>query len=356
MTRIFFCTFLWFISLLGTDLTIEEKVGQLLFVHFRGESFDDKMEKALSELHPGGIIYFPFANGLTDFTKITALSTALQSKSQIPLFIAADQEGGRVAFYPFPAQREQAGLPIYELTLGMGKILNNLGINLNLSPVVDVDSNPNNPVIGNRSFSNDAATVIKCAQEAIRGYKESGIFCCLKHFPGHGDTDTDSHLGLPVINKSLEDLNKVELAPFYQLHNQTNFIMTAHLLVPALDEHNPATLSSKTLRDLLRNQWGYKGIILSDSLIMRALTPDPLKLKETALHAFNAGCDMLLICGRIRNEDGSYYEPSPAEYLDVHNYLVTCVKNGIISEERLNESVDRILNLKKKYRYEASYP
>lgn len=355
MSRLFFCYFLWFLPIFSLpmveELTLEEKIGQLLLVHFRGETVEDSTKKVLSKASIGGIIYYPFANGLADPIQVSALSSALQAESRIPLFISIDQEGGRVSqFAAFPSQREQTHLPIKKLTLQMGKDLKRAGINVNFSPVVDVDSNPRNPIIGNRSFSADPNEVIRCAKESLAGYSEAGILCCLKHFPGHGDSEIDSHLGLPIINKSLEELEKVELAPFYALHDQVDLIMTGHLVVPALDEDYPATLSSKILINLLREQWGYKGVIISDSLIMRALSGYHQGLKEIALNAFNAGCDILCISGRIAKSGESYYEPSPEDYLEIHSFLVDSVKNGAISESRLNESVQRILDLKAKYR------
>lgn len=354
MSRLFFCYFLWFLPLFGLplvdELSVEEKIGQLLLVHFRGETVEETTKNVLSKAHIGGVIYYPFSNGLVNPDQVSALSASLQAESRIPLFISIDQEGGRVSqFAPFPSQREQANLPIQTLALQMGKELKMAGINVNFSPVVDVDSNPRNPIIGNRSFSADPNEVIRCAKESLAGYSEAGIICCLKHFPGHGDSEVDSHLGLPIINKSLAELERVELAPFHALYNQVDLIMTGHLVVPALDEEYPATLSSKILRGLLREKWEYQGVIISDSLIMRALSSYHSSLKEIALHAFNAGCDILCISGRIAKSGESYYEPSPEDYLEIHSFLVESVKNGDISESRLNESVKRILDLKAKY-------
>lgn len=352
MLRLFFCVFLLFSNLFSlpsvNELTLEEKVGQLLLIHLRGEFFNEEMKRILDQTHAGGIIYFPFANGLHNEDQVRNLSAAIQGASTIPLLIAIDQEGGRVSPYcPMPSQREQALLDIKSLTFKIGTELKKAGINVNLSPVVDVDSNPENPIIGNRSFSSNPEVVIACAREAIQGYREASLLCCLKHFPGHGDSLVDSHLGLPVIQKSIAELENTEFAPFYALHDQVDFIMTGHLLVPALDDQLPATLSPKILTHLLREKWGYQGAIISDSLIMRALSSCHSSLKEIALHAFNAGCDILCISGRITSDP--YFEPNGEDFLEIHSFLVNSVRDGRISEKRLDESVKRILQLKAKY-------
>ncbi|KAF3362812.1 hypothetical protein PHSC3_000554 [Chlamydiales bacterium STE3] len=357
MWRLLFCSFFWFLSLVSDwdvkHLTLEEKVGQLLLVHFRGETFNAPASKLLSKAFIGGFILQPWANGLHSPEQIERLTKALQLKSRIPLFIAVDQEGGRLnplknGFTMLPSQREQAQIPqnIQTLTHQLGQEMRRAGINTNLSPVADIDSNPLNPIIGNRAFSSNPEEVVQCAREALHGYKMAQILCCLKHFPGHGDVSVDSHDELPLIDKTREELKTLELVPFKNLYKEVDLIMTGHLLAPALDPNYPATLSKKILIDLLRSEWGFQGVIISDSLIMRAINKDGSTLKETALQAFNAGCDILSICGRIVQFPS--YEPSTDEILEIHHFLVQAVRDGRISENRLDESVQRILNLKRK--------
>lgn len=337
------------------SLSVEEKVGQLLLVSFDGDEANLNALELIQKAHVGGILYFSSCNGLTSPEQVQTLSDSLQALSSIPLFIAVDQEGGRVqhlknGFQILPTQQKQALEPenILSLVKSVGRELKSVGVNINLSPVVDVNVNPLNPVIGDRSYSHDPEVVVKCARLAIKGYLEEGIICCIKHFPGHGDTTVDSHLALPVISKSVAELNKVELYPFQQLCQEVDMIMTGHLLVPALDEANPATHSSKILQNLLREKLGFEGVIVSDSLIMKGLYQSCPTLEEAALRAFKAGCDLLCIGGRIEQENGHLIDVPAAAIFKTHRYLVDAVNRGDIPMKRLDESVERILALKKR--------
>lgn len=332
-------------------MTIEEKVGQLFLVGFIGQEAEDA-KILIEEAHIGGILYFPFANGLENLHQVKTLSEKLQRLSKIPLFIAVDQEGGRVnslKFTQFPSQAElgKNSDDVYKTAKNIAEVLKSVGININLAPVVDVNSNPNNPVIGSRSFSPDPEIVAFCGKKALEGYKESGIFCCLKHFPGHGDTASDSHLDLPIVNKTKLELERVEFLPFKRLLPNAEFIMTAHLLIPALDSVHPATFSKTILTKLLREEWGYQGLVVSDSLIMQGLYQHCASLPEASLKAFNAGCDLLCIGGKIQKGD-QIITAGIEDLLHVYRFFLKAVKTGEISEQRLNESVERILLLKEK--------
>ncbi|MGK5593946.1 MAG: beta-N-acetylhexosaminidase [Parachlamydiaceae bacterium] len=359
MYRLFFCYFFCFLQLLGhfdiDRLSLEEKVGQLLVVHFRGETFNQEASRLLSEVYVGGFVLFPWANGLHSKEQTKELTALLQSNSATPLFIAVDQEGGRVkalkdSFVALPSQKVQARNKdqIRHLTREAGNEMRSIGINTNFSPVVDIDSNPLNPIIGDRSFSHLAEEVIACANEAIQGYQEAHLLCCLKHFPGHGDVSIDSHQALPLIDKNLDELNHLELAPFLALHQNVDLIMTGHLLVPKLDPEQPATFSSNILQNLLRKQWGYQGLVISDSLIMGALSQRADNLQEAALLALKAGCDLLCIAGKV-NKEGRVYEPNTDEIVNVHQFLVKAIIEGRISEEQIDQSVQKILQTKEKY-------
>lgn len=229
------------------EMTLEEKVGQLLMVHFNGEKVNDDAKILVKDTKVGGIIYYNWSNGLHSPEQIQTLSTGLQklteaNQNPIPLLIAADQEGGVVArlnngFTKFPGNKalgETFDPNLAEgAALAMGEELQAVGINMNLAPVVDVNSNPRNPVIGVRSFGDEAETVLAFGKKALNGYRQAQIIATLKHFPGYGDVAVDPHEDLPIVRKSKEELERVELLPFAKLASSADAIMTAHILVPA---------------------------------------------------------------------------------------------------------------------------
>lgn len=325
-------------------MTLEEKVGQLFMVCFKGEEINDDARTLVQDLKVGGIIYYNWANGLHSRDQVRTLSEDLQAHAKVPLLIAVDQEGGRVArltFTKFPSNQEVKD-PL-ETAFSIGEELKSVGINMNLAPVVDVNSNPENPVIGDRSFSSDPKEVVTCGKAALDGYKKAGVIATLKHFPGHGDTYVDSHGDLPVVNKSLRELEKAELLPFKELHSSA--IMTAHLLVPAIDPEFPATLSKKTL-DYLRVEIGFQGVIVSDSLTMEGVLKKAGSVEEAAIQAILAGCDLLIFGGRRLNEEQT--ELGVAEIQQIHRAVVKAALHGRISQERIDEALQRVLHLKSK--------
>ncbi len=348
-------------SCFGYSMNLEEKVGQLFVVVFRGEEVNDDAKALVQEVHVGGFIYYNWANGLTSPTQVKSLSEGLQKLAQetrlaIPLLITADQEGGLVArltegFTVFPGNKAlgMTGEPelAKESAFAMGEELRAVGVNFNLSPVVDVNSNPRNPVIGIRSFSDSPDTVVAFGKKALEGYSESGTIACLKHFPGHGDVEVDSHHDLPIINKSIEELRRVELKPFAELASVADTIMTAHILVPALDPDNCSTLSKKTL-DFLRRDLGFQGVIIADSLVMQGVLKKCGSVDEAAIQALNAGCDILLFGGK-QLVDNTNTELTVTDIRSIHHSLVEAVKSGRISEKRLNQAVEKVIQLKNKY-------
>jgi beta-N-acetylhexosaminidase len=341
------------------ELSLEERVGQVLMVHFHGEVANEEAKILIQEVHVGGVIYFNWANGLTSPHQVRTLSAGLQRlvlekpRARIPLLIAVDQEGGRVSrlregFTSFPENRALGliGNPsLAEATaFAIGEELHSVGINMNLAPVVDVDSNPQNPVIGSRAFGKSPETVSLFGEQALRGYERAKTISTLKHFPGHGGAE-DSHEALPVVRKSMEELERMDLAPFTQLAPKADVIMTAHLLVPALDPEHCSTLSSKTLT-YLREKIGFSGVIMTDSLVMQGVFEKCQSVEEASLQALNAGCDLLLLGGRIKTLDR---ELRVADIQRIHRSLVDAVKEGRIPEERLNQAVQKILTLKERY-------
>lgn len=343
------------------EMNLEEKVGQILVVVFRGEEVNDNAKALVQEMHVGGFIYYNWANGLTSPAQVKSLGLGLQKLAQetrlaIPLLITADQEGGVVArltqgFTVFPGNKAlgMTGYPelAKESAFAIGQELQAVGVNVNFSPVVDVNSNPRNPIIGIRSFSDSPDTVITFGRKALEGYRQAGIIACLKHFPGHGDVEVDSHKDLPVINKSKEELRRVELRPFAELASQADTIMTAHILVPALDPDNCATLSKKTL-DFLRKDLGFQGVIVADSLVMQGVLKKCGSVDEAAIQALNAGCDILLFGGK-QLVGSANVELTVADIRRIHQSLVEAVKSGRVSEERLNQAVEKVIELKNKY-------
>ncbi len=302
----------------GSDLplSLEEKVGQVLMVHFYGQTANDDAKALIQDIQVGGIIYYNWSNGLTSPEQVRTLSQNLQNLAantpkSIPLLIAADQEGGAVArlrFTPFPANRTvgETGDPnlAEAVALAMGQQLQAVGINMNLAPVVDVDSNPNNPVIGTRSFGNNPKWVAAFGKKSLDGFKQAQVIATLKHYPGYGDVAIDPHQDLPVLNKSKEELEQVELLPFAKLAPFADAIMTAHILVPALDPENCSTLSEKTLR-YLRDVIGFEGVVVTDSLVMRGVLKTCHSVDEAAICALNAGCDLLILGGRLLNGEST---------------------------------------------------
>ena len=343
------------------ELTLEEKVGQLLMPCFFGETANEEAKKLIQNIQVGGIIYYNWTNGLSSSQQVHNLSQGLQELAQknrlsIPLLIAVDQEGGRVArlkgngFTVFPGHQDLAKtgdpLLVRQNAFKIAQEMRSVGICMNLAPVVDVDSNPNNPVIGTRSFGKSVDTVIAFATMFLQGHQDARVATTLKHFPGHGDTSVDSHYSLPIVDKPMEELERVELLPFKALAHQTDAIMTAHLLVKALDPNLCSTLSPPTL-SYLREEIGFRGVIISDSLTMDGLLQQTSgDIEKAAILAIQAGCDLLIFGGKRLQNSPDNACLTPEEVQSVHAAIVSAVKSGCIPKKRLQESVERILELK----------
>jgi beta-N-acetylhexosaminidase len=352
----FFC----YSSYLAQDLSLEQQVGQLLMCHFHGKEANEDARVLIQELHVGGIIYYSWANELSSPQQVFELSTGLQELREPhlpPLLIATDQEGGIVArlsqgFTVFPGNAALGAIKdpdlAEEAAYVMGTELHAVGINMNLAPVIDVLSNPRNPVIGTRSFGESVQTVITLGRKTIQGYHRAEVLTTLKHFPGYGDVSVDPHEQLPYLKKSKQQLQQVELFPFKALASETDAIMTAHLKVPALDPLHCATLS-KNILDILRTRCAFQGLIVSDSLMMDGLMNECPSIEEAALQALNAGCDILLLGGKKLVGAHLGHELTLDVMKNIHAYLVHAAQTGRLSQERLQESVQRILNLKAQY-------
>ena len=341
------------------QMTLEEKIGQLFMSYFDGEYSNKHAERLIQETKIGGIIYYNWANGLGDPSKVQKMSNDLQLLATqyvgIPLFISVDQEGGLVTrlkkgFTEFPGNaalgRTDHSQLAYDVSYCIGKELRAVGVNFNLAPVVDVNNNPANPIIGIRSFGDDKNIVANFGKASIQGFKDSGIIPCLKHFPGHGDVTVDSHRGLPIVNKSYCEIENLELFPFRELSEDAPAIMTAHILFTQIDSKNCATLSPLILENILREKLNFQGVLITDSLTMQGVLEGYKNIEEVVLKAFEAGNDILLIGGRdLQNQVVG--ESNIDEMIRIYQSMIKAVRDGRISEDRVNASVRRILKLKK---------
>ena len=292
----------------------------------------------------GGFILYQ--RNLSDPEQIVALCRSLWGLgAEYAPFIVIDAEGGRVhrlpppfTHFPAPAligQRNEADLA-YRLGKATAAELALVGINLNLAPVLDVNSNPQNPVIGDRAFAGDPAKVIRLSEKWTEGLRDGGIIPCAKHFPGHGHTDRDSHLDLPVIDRSLDELRATEFPPFIDAcRNGIEALMTAHVLYPALDPKLPATLSEPIVNGLLRHQLSYDGVVFSDDMEMKAIR-DHYGLEEAALLAVGAGIDVLL------------YGHELDRALTAFEFLCARAETEPALRTRVENSYERIAQLKRR--------
>jgi beta-N-acetylhexosaminidase len=301
---------------------VRDDVGQLLWVGFAGPSLPSELRARLDAGAAGATILFKrnLVIGQTpgarvpvetcDLDALVALNRDLHRRAPdgTPTLVAVDQEGGlvqrvRAPATMWPPMMAHDGLPSGEdeevaeqVGQAVGEELRALGFDIDFAPVLDVHTNPANPIIGERAFGREAATAARRALAFARGLDAAGILACGKHFPGHGDTDTDSHLALPRIDHPWERLERVELPPF-QLAARAGLpmIMTAHVVFAALDATRPATLSEQVVTGLLRERLGYRGVIVSDDLDMRAIA-GTTGVDQAAVQAIRAGCDVLLLC------------------------------------------------------------
>ena len=327
-------------------MSIEQKVGQLIVVGFEGTRINADIKSNISQHFVGGVTLF--ARNIQSPRQLARLTTDLQKLTQetehrIPLFIATDQEGGWVARLKtgatvLPGNMALGAAGSAELAEQAGKItaieLAAVGINLNFAPVMDVNNNPRNPVIDRRSFGEGPDLVSRLGSAYIKGLQQNGVLATTKHFPGHGDTTVDSHTDLPTVSHDVERIRAIELKPFRAaIEANVAAIMTAHIVYSALDADRPATLSQRILTTLLRGELGFDGLIITDDMEMKAIDRR-YRAGEAVVMAIAAGADMVLTLWTYQNQ------------LEVFDALVSAVKSGRISEDRINQSVERILKYK----------
>jgi len=345
------------------NLSLEEKIGQLFVIrpevldtnYSPQQIFEGKLEgskkisakmKLFYEKYPAGGIALFYRN-IEDPAQLISFVAKIHSLGNNYPLVFIDEEGGRVARI---ANNDNFNLPKYEsmgkvgeagdekAAFSAGQVIGNYlsyyGIDVDFAPVADVFTNPQNTVIGDRAFSTDPLMAGKLSTAFFKGLESQGVQSCLKHFPGHGDTSSDSHQGYVEIHKSWEELLECELIPFkYGIDNGASMIMTAHISLPSVTGSlQPATLSYTMLTEKLRQELGFKGLIITDAMEMRAISHD-YDSAQACVKALLAGADILLM---------------PFDYVAAFTGVLNAVKSGIITEERINESVQRILALKNK--------
>ena len=326
------------------NLTLEEKVGQLLMFAFHGTEFNDQILTQIEKLKVGGVIFF--GRNIVTPEQVKRLTSKIQEVAKIPLYIGVDQEGGTVqriinGVTPFPGAMAISATneSNYEVSKCVGDDLRKMGFNMNFAPVGDVNNNPNNPVINSRSYSDDPKVCAKYVISGAKGFLDSGVIPTCKHFPGHGDTSVDSHVSLPTVNKDIEALENTELLPFkLAIEGGLQGIMASHILYPALDDKFSATLSKAIITDLLKDKMGFKGLIVTDSLTMGAINNN-FTHKEIVNLCVNAGVDLMIFCGKADLADQEH----------IYNSLLEEVKNGNIPMARVDESVSKLLKFKNDY-------
>lgn len=332
-------------------LSLEEKVGQIMMCSFEGPSLSPSLRKLVEDLKIGGVVLYSSWGNIASTAQVKELCDEMQtlarSSGAPPLFVAIDQEGGivsriREGVSQFPGNMAlgAAGDEILaaEAASDCARELSVLGINMNFAPVADVNNNPLNPVIGVRSFGSSPELVSEFAVAMATASLKEGVIPVGKHFPGHGNAAADSHRDLPAISSDKESLGKIELAPFRALiKSGIPAIMTAHILVSALDRDRPATLSPVVI-SLLREEMGFGGVVISDSLGMGALKGYG-SVAEVAVEAFRSGVDILLF-----GADSGFSEQ---EQFGIYEKILEACRNGTIPIKRLDEAVSRILTLKR---------
>ncbi len=332
------------------SFTIENAIGQRMLIAFEGrDELPDELLRALREIRPAGVTLFRHLNVRTP-EQVRGLTARLQSAARDaglpPLIIGADQEGGQLmavgdGVTQLPGNMALGACGSASLARRAGEVLGRelaaMGVNVDYAPSCDVNLNPANPVIGVRSFGEDPGRVGELAAAMVAGLQGAGVAATAKHFPGHGDTLSDSHDGVPVVQHTSEELHRVDLPPFAAAFGAgAKLVMTGHLAVPAVDGRSdcPATLSPAILQGLLRKELGFQGVVISDAMDMRAIRQGEA-FGEDVLRAAQAGIDLLLVTG------------DPADWRRAHGGLLAGARSGALGERELRSSSERVMQLKR---------
>ena len=329
-------------------LATRRDIGQCLIGSMPGTVVPVELRSLAKEFDLGGVILF--ARNIEAPEQVAELAAESEALGRaMPAWVSVDQEGGRVArlkepFTKWPpmATLGRAGRQADALAERFARALADellaVGITLDYAPVLDIHTHPNNPVIGDRALAERADDVARLAGVIIRALQGAGLAACGKHFPGHGDTSTDSHLELPLVGHPPDRLRAIEFEPFRAaIAEQVAFIMTAHVLVPSMDEHRPATLSAAIVQKVLREELRFEGVILSDDLEMKAISAH-YTVPDAAVDAIRAGCDAVLVCqGDVDLQ---------AQTLEA---IVKAVESGVISSTRLDDAFTRLKRTKERF-------
>lgn len=336
-----------FVERENRSISLDEKIGQMIFSGVNGTKMTAETKNIIKSYHVGGIILF--GNNIKGIAQTVNFMNELKTanvENPYPLLLGVDEEGGSVTRMPkgmksLPSSSSIGALNDPDVSFNVGTILGmqlkGLGFNLDFAPVLDVNSNPNNPIIGDRSFGDNSNIVTRLGIQTMKGIQNEGVISVMKHFPGHGDTGVDSHFELPEVNKSYQNLSELELVPFKKAISEgADVSMVAHILLPKIDETYPASMSKQVITDILRDDYNFNGIVITDDLTMEAIT-DHFNVADAAVQSVKAGADLLLVAH------------DPNLIAKVFENLKAAVESGEISEDRIDESVERIKNLKMKY-------
>jgi beta-N-acetylhexosaminidase len=326
--------------------TIRRDIGQLLIGSLPGTTITAEIRSLAKEFSLAGVILF--ARNIEAPEQVAEMSVDIQGlATDLPLWVSVDQEGGRVARLraPFTEWPPMAVLGrsgdvelAWRFATALATELRAVGITLDYAPVLDIHTNPKNPIIGDRALAEDADSVGRLGAAIINGLQENGVAACGKHFPGHGDTSVDSHLELPLVEHPPDRIRRVECVPFREaIRAEVAFIMTAHVLVPSFDEERPATLSPRIVQALLRDELNFQGIIVSDDLEMKAIART-YTVPQAAVEAIAAGCDCLLVCSGDVEVQAATLEA-----------LVRAVEEQRISYKRLEDALTRLRRAKERF-------
>ncbi len=329
------------------EMTLYEKIGQMVLVGLDGYENGDASRQMIEKYHVGGFILY--SQNIKDSNQLLDLINSLKASNlanKIPLFLSVDEEGGRITRMPdelvkIPAARKIGDINKEDFSFNIGSLIGKelkmFGFNMDFAPVLDINSNPQNPVIGDRSFGETADIVSRLGIQTMKGIQSQSVISVVKHFPGHGDTSVDSHKGLPVVKHGLKRLESFELIPFSDaIKDGADAVMVAHILLPEIDPEYPSSMSKVIINDVLRKNLGYGGVVLTDDMTMGAIAEN-YDIGNAAVKSINAGSDIILVCHDSEKE------------LAVLNNIREAADAGIIPEEKIDESVYRILKLKYKY-------
>ena len=326
---------------------LKQKIGQRLIVGFHGETVPQELIRLDEEWGFGGFILFK--RNITELEQLFSLNESLLALGRgVMPFVGVDQEGGRVArltepFTPFPdmacvGQHGTVSMA-YEVGAILGRELSVAGFDLNFAPVLDVNTNPQNPIIGTRAISSSPEVVATLGRSLIQGLHDNSVVACGKHFPGHGDTREDSHVTLPVCDRTEEELLSVEMLPYRRLVDDSarlDMVMLSHVLYPALDPKLPASLSQRVIQDFLRSEVGFRGATISDDLEMAAIA-DNYSMEEVTHLGLEAGLDLFLVCHSLERQ------------VEVLETLMKVAESGALPKSSWDIPLQRIVQVKRNH-------